>query len=141
MTRDRFRAIVLDRFNMSLGAGLGRLKGRAFRIGHLGDFNELMLIGTLGGVELGLAAAGVPFTPRRRGCGARALLSAAPRLRARRASAAGEFRRTLCQKCGDAFAEIRARIAVGDEVSRSRRHPPTPRGRQPRQRLLSPRAW
>ncbi len=58
---DRFRAIVLDRFNMSLGAGLGRLKGRTFRIGHLGDFNELMLIGTLGGVELGLAAAGVPF--------------------------------------------------------------------------------
>jgi alanine-glyoxylate transaminase/serine-glyoxylate transaminase/serine-pyruvate transaminase len=59
---DRFRAIVLDRFNMALGAGLGRLKGRTFRIGHLGDFNELMLIGTLGGVELGLAAAGVPFT-------------------------------------------------------------------------------
>lgn len=58
---DRFRAIVLDRFNMSLGAGLGRLKGRTFRIGHLGDFNELMLIGTLGGVELGLGAAGVPF--------------------------------------------------------------------------------
>jgi alanine-glyoxylate transaminase/serine-glyoxylate transaminase/serine-pyruvate transaminase len=47
---------------MSLGSGLGRLKGKAFRIGHLGDFNELMLIGTLGGVELGLAAAGVPFT-------------------------------------------------------------------------------
>lgn len=59
---DRFRQIVLERFNMSLGAGLGRLKGKAFRIGHLGDFNELMLIGTLGGVELGLAAAGVPFT-------------------------------------------------------------------------------
>src|SRR5207342_395350 len=58
---DRFRAVVLDRFNMSLGAGLGRLKGRTFRIGHLGDFNELMLIGTLGGVELGLGAAGVPF--------------------------------------------------------------------------------
>ena len=54
---------MLDRFNMSLGSGLGRLKGKAFRIGHLGDFNELMLIGTLGGVELGLAAAGVPFTP------------------------------------------------------------------------------
>ena len=49
---------------MSLGAGLGRLKGRAFRIGHLGDFNELMLIGTLGGVELGLEAAGVPFCAR-----------------------------------------------------------------------------
>ena len=60
---DRFRQVVLDRYNMSLGSGLGRLKGRAFRIGHLGDFNELMLIGTLGGVELGLAAAGVPFTP------------------------------------------------------------------------------
>jgi alanine-glyoxylate transaminase/serine-glyoxylate transaminase/serine-pyruvate transaminase len=58
---DRFRSVVLDRFNMSLGAGLGGLKGRVFRIGHLGDFNELMLIGTLGGVELGLAAAGVPF--------------------------------------------------------------------------------
>jgi alanine-glyoxylate transaminase/serine-glyoxylate transaminase/serine-pyruvate transaminase len=60
---DRFRQIVLDRYNMSLGSGLGRLKGKAFRIGHLGDFNELMLIGTLGGVELGLAAGGVPFTP------------------------------------------------------------------------------
>ena len=60
---DRFRSIVLDRFNMSLGAGLGQLKGRVFRIGHLGDFNELMLVGTLGGVELGLTAAEVPFRP------------------------------------------------------------------------------
>ena len=59
---DHFRGVVLDRFNMSLGAGLGRLKALTFRIGHLGDFNELMLIGTLGGVELGLHAAGVPFT-------------------------------------------------------------------------------
>jgi len=58
---DRFRAIVLERFNMSLGAGLGRLKGRAFRIGHLGDFNDLMLMGTLAGVEMGLGAAGVPY--------------------------------------------------------------------------------
>jgi alanine-glyoxylate transaminase/serine-glyoxylate transaminase/serine-pyruvate transaminase len=47
---------------MSLGAGLGKLKGRVFRIGHLGDFNDLMLAGTLSGVEMGLAAAGVPFT-------------------------------------------------------------------------------
>jgi len=47
--------------NMSLGAGLGRFKGRAFRIGHLGDFNELMLAGTLCGVEMGLSVAGVPF--------------------------------------------------------------------------------
>jgi alanine-glyoxylate transaminase / serine-glyoxylate transaminase / serine-pyruvate transaminase len=58
---DRFRALVLDRFNMSLGAGLGRFKGRAFRIGHLGDFNELMLAGTLCGVEMALAIARVPF--------------------------------------------------------------------------------
>jgi alanine-glyoxylate transaminase / serine-glyoxylate transaminase / serine-pyruvate transaminase len=60
---DRFRSIVLERFNMSLGAGLGRFKGRAFRIGHLGDFNDLMLMGTLCGVEMGLALAGVPSRP------------------------------------------------------------------------------
>lgn len=58
---DAFRAVVLDRFDMSLGAGLGQLKGKVFRIGHLGDFNDLMLAGTLGGVEMGLAAADVPF--------------------------------------------------------------------------------
>jgi alanine-glyoxylate transaminase/serine-glyoxylate transaminase/serine-pyruvate transaminase len=58
---DALRVLILDRFNMSLGAGLGRLKGRAFRIGHLGDFGDLMLAGTLSGVEMGLAAAGVPF--------------------------------------------------------------------------------
>jgi alanine-glyoxylate transaminase/serine-glyoxylate transaminase/serine-pyruvate transaminase len=46
---------------MSLGTGLGRLKGRAFRLGHLGDFNELMLAGMLCGVEMGLSIAGVPF--------------------------------------------------------------------------------
>jgi alanine-glyoxylate transaminase/serine-glyoxylate transaminase/serine-pyruvate transaminase len=59
---DAFRKIVLERFDMSLGAGLGKLKGRVFRIGHLGDFNDLMLAGTLSGVEMGLAAARVPFT-------------------------------------------------------------------------------
>jgi alanine-glyoxylate transaminase/serine-glyoxylate transaminase/serine-pyruvate transaminase len=59
---DAFRKVVLDRFDMSLGAGLGKLKGTVFRIGHLGDFNDLMLAGTLGGVEMGLAAAGVPYT-------------------------------------------------------------------------------
>jgi len=58
---DAFRAVVLERFDMSLGAGLGQLKGKVFRIGHLGDFNDLMLAGTLGGVEMGLAAADVPF--------------------------------------------------------------------------------
>ena len=57
---DAFRSVVLDRFDMSLGAGLGQLKGKVFRIGHLGDFNDLMLAGTLGGVEMGLAAADVP---------------------------------------------------------------------------------
>jgi len=57
---DAYRAAVLDKFNMSLGSGLGILKDRVFRIGHLGDFNDLMLIGTLGGVEMGFALAGVP---------------------------------------------------------------------------------
>ena len=57
---DAFRRTVLERFDMSLGAGLGKLAGKAFRIGHLGWFNELMLMGTLAGVEMGLAAAGVP---------------------------------------------------------------------------------
>jgi alanine-glyoxylate transaminase/serine-glyoxylate transaminase/serine-pyruvate transaminase len=56
---DRFRAIALDRFDMSLGAGLGRLAGKAFRIGHLGDTNELTLLGALAGVEMSLSLAGV----------------------------------------------------------------------------------
>jgi alanine-glyoxylate transaminase / serine-glyoxylate transaminase / serine-pyruvate transaminase len=60
---DAVRALVNERFNLSLGAGLGKLKGRAFRIGHLGDFNELMLAATLCGVEMGLTLAGVPFSP------------------------------------------------------------------------------
>jgi alanine-glyoxylate transaminase/serine-glyoxylate transaminase/serine-pyruvate transaminase len=57
---DGFRKVVLDNFNMSLGAGLGKVAGTTFRIGHLGDFNDLMLVGTLGGVEMGLKLAGVP---------------------------------------------------------------------------------
>ena len=59
---DEFRKVVLENFNMSLGSGLGKLAGKAFRIGHLGDFNDLMLAGTLSGVEMGLAVAGVPHT-------------------------------------------------------------------------------
>ena len=55
-----FRAVVLEKFNMSLGNGLGRLNDKVFRIGHLGDFSDLMLVGTLGGVEMGMRAAGVP---------------------------------------------------------------------------------
>jgi alanine-glyoxylate transaminase/serine-glyoxylate transaminase/serine-pyruvate transaminase len=57
---DAFRRAVLDRFDMSLGTGLGRLAGRVFRIGHLGFFNDLMLCGTLCGVEMGLALRDVP---------------------------------------------------------------------------------
>jgi alanine-glyoxylate transaminase / serine-glyoxylate transaminase / serine-pyruvate transaminase len=57
---DRLRQIILDAFDMSLGTGLGRLKGKVFRIGHLGHFNDLMLAGTLSGVEMGLHRAGIP---------------------------------------------------------------------------------
>ena len=53
--------MVLRHFDMSLGQGLSKLSGKIFRIGHLGDFNDLMLMGTLSGVELGLELAGVPF--------------------------------------------------------------------------------
>lgn len=60
---DRLRAVILDAFDLSLGAGLGKVKGRVFRIGHLGDFNDLMLAGTLSGVEMGLRLAGVPHRP------------------------------------------------------------------------------
>ena len=57
---DKIREIVLDRFDMSLGAGLGKLAGKVFRIGHLGHFNDLSLAGTLSGVQMGLRVAGVP---------------------------------------------------------------------------------
>jgi len=57
---DRVRKVILDTFDMSLGTGLGKLAGKVFRIGHLGDFNDLALMGTLAGVEMGLALAGVP---------------------------------------------------------------------------------
>jgi len=55
-----FRKVVLERFNMSLGSGLGKIADKVFRIGHLGDFNDLTLMGTLAGVEMGLEIAGVP---------------------------------------------------------------------------------
>ena len=63
---DEFRQIVLDRFDMSLGSGLGKLKGSVFRIGHLGSLNDLMLAGTLSGVEMGLASGGRATPPGRR---------------------------------------------------------------------------
>jgi alanine-glyoxylate transaminase / serine-glyoxylate transaminase / serine-pyruvate transaminase len=58
---DKLRKIILDRFDMSLGAGLGRLAGRVFRIGHLGGLGDLTLAGTLAGVQMGLDVAGVPI--------------------------------------------------------------------------------
>jgi alanine-glyoxylate transaminase/serine-glyoxylate transaminase/serine-pyruvate transaminase len=60
---EAFRTLVRERFSVTLGAGLGRLKGRVFRIGHLGDFNEPMLMAALSAVEMGLAVAGIPHAP------------------------------------------------------------------------------
>jgi alanine-glyoxylate transaminase / serine-glyoxylate transaminase / serine-pyruvate transaminase len=57
---DQLRAIILENFDMSLGSGLSKLAGKVFRIGHLGSFNDLMLAGTLSGIEMGLQLAGVP---------------------------------------------------------------------------------
>src|SRR6202043_880680 len=57
---DRLRSVILENFDMSLGAGLSKLAGKVFRIGHLGSFNDLTLAGTLCGVEMGLRLAGVP---------------------------------------------------------------------------------
>lgn len=58
---DNFRAVTVQNYDMSLGNGLSKIADRAFRIGHLGDFNDLMLCGTLSGVEMGLRDAGVPY--------------------------------------------------------------------------------
>ena len=58
---DNLRKIILENFNMSLGSGLSKLAGKVFRIGHLGDFNDLMLMGTLNGIEMGLEMAGIPY--------------------------------------------------------------------------------
>ena len=60
---DQLRKVVLENFNVSLGNGLGEVQGRVFRIGHLGDFNEPMLLGTLGAIEMGLELSGVPYQP------------------------------------------------------------------------------
>ena len=58
---DNLRKIILENLNMSLGGGLSKLAGKVFRIGHLGDFNDLMLLGTLNGIEIGFEMAGIPF--------------------------------------------------------------------------------
>ena len=57
---DNLRRVILEQFDMSLGMGLAKLQGKVFRIGHLGDFNDLTLMGTLAGVEMGMEVAGVP---------------------------------------------------------------------------------
>jgi alanine-glyoxylate transaminase/serine-glyoxylate transaminase/serine-pyruvate transaminase len=57
---DNFRKVVLDNFDMALGTGLNKIKGKVFRVGHIGHFNDLMLMGTLSGVEMGLDLAKVP---------------------------------------------------------------------------------
>jgi len=57
---DEVRRVILERYDLSMGAGLGKVLGKVFRIGHLGWFNDLMLMGTLAGVEMGLGLAGVP---------------------------------------------------------------------------------
>ena len=59
---DQLRKVILDNFNMSLGNGLGKVADKVFRIGHLGDLNDLSLIGTLAGVEMGLERGGVKHT-------------------------------------------------------------------------------
>ncbi len=82
---DRVRKVILERFDMSLGTGLGKLAGKVFRIGHLGDFNDLTLMGTLAGVEMGLQLAGVKIRP----AGVQAAMDflAAPQATAQRAAA------------------------------------------------------
>lgn len=60
VSADNFRAVALKNFNISFGNGLSKIADKVFRIGHLGYFNDLMLMGTLCGVEMGLEKAGVP---------------------------------------------------------------------------------
>ena len=60
---DNLRKIIYDNYDMSLGTGLNKVKGKVFRIGHMGDLNDLMLVGTLAGVEMGLKQSGIPFKP------------------------------------------------------------------------------
>ena len=61
LSADAFRRVVHETFDMSLGNGLSKIADKVFRIGHLGDFNDLMLMGTLSGVEMGLELSGIPY--------------------------------------------------------------------------------
>ncbi len=62
---DHLRSVILNEFNISLGMGLSKIKGKVFRIGHLGDLNEVSLIGVLGGIEMGLAKVGYKVKKKR----------------------------------------------------------------------------
>jgi alanine-glyoxylate transaminase/serine-glyoxylate transaminase/serine-pyruvate transaminase len=84
-----FRKVVLERFNMSLGSGLGKVADKVFRIGHLGDFNDLTLAGTLAGVEMGLALAGVPHAKGGVAAALDYLAGAGPQQRAKPAAKLG----------------------------------------------------
>ncbi len=82
---DQVRKLILQRFDLSLGAGLGKLKGKMFRIGHLGDCNDLTLMAELAGCEMGLQLAGVKL----KGSGmtsAMQVLAAGPEVAERRAA-------------------------------------------------------
>jgi alanine-glyoxylate transaminase/serine-glyoxylate transaminase/serine-pyruvate transaminase len=79
---DRLREVILENFDMSLGTGLAKLAGKVFRIGHLGHFNDLMLAGTLSGVEMGLKLAGVPHQAGGAAAALRSLVEARHRLSA-----------------------------------------------------------
>ena len=87
-----FRNVVLEHFNLSLGSGLTKLRDKVFRIGHLGDFNDLMLCGTLCGVEMGLALAGVPHKKGGVDAGAWSTSRRRPRPPARRSARRPERR-------------------------------------------------
>ena len=76
---DNFRKVALEHFDVSLGTGLSKVAGKVFRIGHLGSFNDLMLAGTLSGVEMGLRLAGVPHQGGGVAAALHALAPAAPK--------------------------------------------------------------
>ena len=97
---DRLRKIILENFDMSLGAGLGKLAGKVFRVGHLGSFNDLMLAGTLSGIEMGLRLAGIPH--REGGVmAALNLLVPAPKDRAGESGAIVPFRKSRAARSAE----------------------------------------
>ncbi len=90
---DHFRKVVLENFDMSLGTGLNKIKGKVFRIGHIGHFNDLMLMGTLSGVEMGLDLAERAASRRRRAGG-----HGRPEEARSRGDAEGRLRRTSAHR-------------------------------------------